>query len=131
MTTISLIRVRSSCLRSRSVVVSAAHSRGRSRAIRRPSAWRSASVSGSGRRARARPACRARARAAASASSSLRFEGAGDEPVLGLARVELPLRALGLIFGALHREALAGEQLLVLVLELADRAGGGAHARPG
>ena len=53
------------------------------------------------------------------------LQGAGDKPVLGLARVELPLGALGVIFGALHREALADDQLLVLILELGDRAGGG------
>ena len=64
---------------------------------------------------------------AASASSSLRSKRAGDEPVLGLARVELALGPLGLILGALQREALTGEQLLVLVLELADRAGGRGH----
>ena len=52
------------------------------------------------------------------------FEGASDEPVLRLARVELPARAVGLVLGALDREALAGEPLLVLGLELDDRAGG-------
>ena len=39
------------------------------------------------------------------------FEGARDEPVLGLAGVELAARAVGLELGALEREALAGEAL--------------------
>ena len=82
-------------------------------------------------RARARSVSRALARPRSSASSSLRSKRAGDEPVLRLARVELPLGPLGFIFGALHREALADEQLLVLVLELGDRAGGARSPRPG
>ena len=44
-----------------------------------------------------------------------RFERAGDEPVLRLARVVLPLRAVGFELGALDRESLAGEPLLVLL----------------
>ena len=46
------------------------------------------------------------------------FEGASDEPVLRLARVELPPCAVGLVLGALDREPLPGETLLVLGLEL-------------
>jgi hypothetical protein len=48
------------------------------------------------------------------------LERASDEPVLGLARVVLALRAAGFVLGALDRESLAGEALLVLVLKLAD-----------
>ena len=47
------------------------------------------------------------------------FQGASDEPVLGLTRVELPPRAVGLELGALDGEPLANEPLLVLVCELA------------
>ena len=54
----------------------------------------------------------------------LALQRARDEPVLRLARVELALGALGLELGALDREALTGQPLLVLVLELADRARG-------
>ncbi len=46
------------------------------------------------------------------------FEGAADEPVLRLARVELSARAVGLVLGALDREPLPREPLLVLGLEL-------------
>ena len=66
-----------------------------------------------------------------SASSSLRFQGAGDEAVLGLAGVELAVRAVGLELGALEREALAGQPRLVLVLELGDRPGRRGHAGRG
>ena len=59
------------------------------------------------------------------------FEGAGDEAVLGLAGVELAARAVGLELGALEREALAGEPLVVLVMQLAHRAGGRGDRRPG
>ena len=59
------------------------------------------------------------------------FERAGDEPVLGLARVELALRAAGFELGPLDREPLAGQALLVLALELADRLRAGAARRPG
>jgi hypothetical protein len=52
------------------------------------------------------------------------LESAADEPVLRLARVELPACAVGLVLRALDREPLPGEALLVLILELADRAGG-------
>ena len=120
----SLTSVRSSSLRSRSVVVGAFHSRGRSRASR-ASAARSASVIGAGR------ACSSAVSLPRSRSTvgegvlERSFEGAGDESVLGLARVELAARAVGFELGALDGEALPGEQLVVLVLQLADRAGGG------
>ena len=52
------------------------------------------------------------------------LERAADEPVLRLARVELPSCAVGLVLRALDREALPGKPLLVLGFELADRAGG-------
>ena len=96
----SLTSVRSSSLRSRSVVVGAFHSRGRSRASR-ASAARSSSVSGAGR------ACSSAASLPRSRSTrgervlERAFEGAGDEPVLGLAGVELAARAVGLELGAL------------------------------
>jgi hypothetical protein len=56
------------------------------------------------------------------------FEGARDEPVLGLARVELASRAIGLELGALDGEALAGEPLVVLVMQLSDGPGGRGNA---
>ena len=49
------------------------------------------------------------------------LERAGDEPVLRLARVVLPVRAVGFELGALDRQPLSGEALLVLALELLDR----------
>jgi hypothetical protein len=55
------------------------------------------------------------------------FEGPGDEAVLRLAPVELALRAAGLELGALNREPLALQSLFVLLLELADGLGAGAH----
>ena len=78
-------------------------------------------------RARARPACRALARPAASASSSLRSKVRATSRFSGSHASNCRSRALGLILGSLQREALTGEQLLVLVLELADRAGGRGH----
>lgn len=59
------------------------------------------------------------------------FKRAGDEAVLGFARVELALRAAGLELGPLDREPLAGQAILVLTLELADRLRAGAHAGRG
>jgi hypothetical protein len=47
--------------------------------------------------------------------------------VLGLARVELALRAAGFELGPLDRELLTMQPLLVLAFELADRLGAGAH----
>ena len=44
--------------------------------------------------------------------------------MLGLARIELAARAVSLELGALDGEALAGEALVVLVMQLADGAGG-------
>ena len=126
----SLISVRSSSLRSRAVVVSAAQRCGRSR-ISRVSARRSASVSGSGRRVSSSASLRRSRSSSASAASSAGFERARDEPVLGLARVELALRAAGFELGALDREPLAGQAILVLALELADRLRTRARARPG
>ena len=127
---ISLISVRSSSLRSRSVVVSAAHRRGRSRASR-ASAWRSAAVSGSGRRAlelgELAPFALQLRRAPPRGAS----ERAGDEAVLGLARVELALRALGLELGALDREPLAGQALFVLLARARRSPRCAARPRPG
>ena len=48
-----------------------------------------------------------------------RLERARDEPVLGLAGVELAARAVGLELGALDGEPLTGEALVVLALDLA------------
>jgi hypothetical protein len=52
------------------------------------------------------------------------FQCASNEPVLGLAGVVFALGAVGLVLGALEREPLPREPLLVLVFELTDRAGG-------
>jgi hypothetical protein len=49
------------------------------------------------------------------------FERAGDESVLGLAGVELAPGAACFKLGALDREPLPGESLVVLALELLDR----------
>ena len=51
--------------------------------------------------------------------------------MLGLARVELPARAVGLKLRALKREALPRDARFVLVGELADRAGGRGDGRWG
>ncbi len=53
------------------------------------------------------------------------FEGAGDEAVFGFADVVLPARALGLIPGALDREALEPHALVVRGLERLERVRGG------
>ena len=112
-------------MRSRGVVVAALHSRGRSRASRA-----SASPLGGGERLGA-----ARLELGELAAFALelrerllqpRLERARDEPVLGLARVELALRAAGFELGALDREPLAGQPLVVLALELPDRLRAGA-----
>jgi hypothetical protein len=50
------------------------------------------------------------------------LERSRDEPVLGLARVELTSRAVSLELSTLESEPLTGEACLVLILELADRA---------
>jgi hypothetical protein len=52
------------------------------------------------------------------------FEGASNEPVLRLARVELSPCPIGLVLRALDREPLPSEPLLMLGLELVDRVGG-------
>ena len=102
MTMTSRISVRSSSLRSRSVVVVARPRAAAGRARGAASARRSSSVSGAGR------ACSSAASlpllaldVAASACFERAFQGPGDEPVLGLAGVELAPRALGLELGAL------------------------------
>ena len=83
------------------------------------------------------PACSSAASARCSRSTlgerllELALQRAGDKTVLGLARVELALRAAGLELRALEREAPAGQARVVLLAELADRAGGGGHARRG
>jgi hypothetical protein len=59
------------------------------------------------------------------------FEGPRDEPVLRFARVELALRTAGLELGALDREPLAVQSLLVLVLELSDGLSARAHSGRG
>ena len=92
---------------------------------------RSSSVSGAGR------ACSSAASLPRSRSTrgervlERAFEGARDEPVLGLAGVELAARAVGLELGALEREALAGEPLVVLVLQLARPRRRSRRRRPG
>ena len=55
-----------------------------------------------------------------------RLERARDEPVLGLARVELAAGTAGFELGALDREPLPDEPLVVLLLDLLDRLRGGA-----
>lgn len=125
-TSTSPIGVRSSPLRSRSVVVCAAHRCGRSRARAArasPAPGRSAGRDGHAR------ASLARSRSRSGALLQKPLEGADDEPVLGLARVELAPRAVGLVLGALEREPLAGQTRLVLVLALADGAGGRGESR--
>ena len=52
-----------------------------------------------------------------------RLQGPGHQPVLRLARVELPLRALRVDLGAFQCEPLAGEPGVVLLGQLGDRAG--------
>ena len=56
------------------------------------------------------------------------FQCAADEPVLGLAGVELAAGPVGLELRALDSEPLAGESLVVGSFDLADRLGRRAHA---
>ena len=121
-TTISLISARSSSLRSRSVVVFAAHSFGRSRA-RRVSASRSAAGERRGSGVLQRSERALLARDGGERVLELALQGPRDEPVLRLARVELALRALRVDLGALQRELLPGEPSVVLLGQLGDRAG--------
>ena len=58
-----------------------------------------------------------------SPSAEACFDGPRDEPVLWLAGVVLPLRAVGVILGLLQREPLAGESVFVRSVELLDRVG--------
>jgi hypothetical protein len=123
-TTISRISVRSSSLRSRSVVVAADQSRGRSRATL-------ASATRSWPGVLERDQLSALPLDLGERVLKLALQRAGNETVLRLARVELPLSPLSFVFGALECEALTGEQLLMLVLELADRARGRTHTSRG
>ena len=120
MTVTSLIRVRSSSLRSRAVVVSAVHRRGRSR-IRRARACRSSVGEGFGATGLELGELAQFALELGERLLEPALERAGDEAVLRLAGVELALRALGFELGALDRELLPVQALVVLALELADR----------
>ena len=107
-TTTSPTSVRSSSLRSRSLVVLA---RPEPRQVAREPRQRAALVVGERRRAGVleRGELRALALDAGERLLERAFEGARDEPVLGLAGVELAPRAVGLELGALEREPLPGE----------------------
>ena len=59
------------------------------------------------------------------------LEAASDQPVLRLARVELPAAPLGLILDALNSEELQVPALGVVGLELIDRRRGRVHAGRG
>ena len=59
------------------------------------------------------------------------LEAARDEPVLRLARVELPTAPLGLILDALNSEELQVPALGVVGLELIDRRRRSRRRRPG
>src|SRR5207244_1454078 len=54
-----------------------------------------------------------------------------DEAVFGFARVELAARAVGFELGPFEREPLTGEPGVVLLMQLADRAGGRSDAGGG
>ena len=126
----SRTRVRSSSLRSRSVVRRRVP---QPRQIAREPRERGALVVGQ----RRRPGLLERGELAALALDGgervleRAFEGAGDEAVLGLAGVELAARAVGLELGALDGEALAGEPLVVLVMQLARPRRRSRRRRPG
>ena len=121
---------RSSSLRSRCVVVLAFHSRGRLRAT-----WLSdCALSGRERRRTSSVQGGERALLALDRAEGVlepAFQGASDEAVLGLAGVELAARAIGLKLRAFEREALALNACVVLIGELADRAGGRGNGRWG
>ena len=125
--TTSLSSARRSCFRSRSVVVGAAHTRGRSPARRR-SALRSSSSSGAARRSCSASSARAFALNEREGLFERALKGTGDEAVLGLARVVLALAAGGFELGALERDALQTNALLVVVEEVLDRARRRVHA---
>ena len=126
----SSIRQRSSCLRSRSVVVGAAHTRPRSA----PSA---SSCSRSCVGQRAWPLLLAQRelglglRELGERVLPVAFQAAGDEAVLGLDLAVASLRAVGLVFGALDLQPPLLQRGVVVGLERFGRLQRGLHAGGG
>ena len=124
-----LDQARRSCLRSRSVVVGADHTRPRS-APSASSCSRSAAVSVRGRWC-SRSSARPRRRERAERVLPVAFKPAGDQPVLGLDLAVAALGAVGVVSGALDLQPPLHERGVVVGLERLGRDERGLHAGGG